>query len=303
MSAVPCVAPPVVPTASPLVSSGVCHGTLGELFQGPMTRHGERAIALVSFPVDRHAWAYFTPDGGSARPRPAFPKSARAVELFLWHYGIELPAGTWSTHSELTVGVGMASSTADIVATLRCLFRFTGIRYDQAVVIKILAAIERADSVFLDEFALYLSARHEVVRTLGARVGFHTCFVSAGAAVDTAGVTPLLLEHYAAHDKSYVDCLGELLAGFSAGDHARIARASTHSATLSQKVLPKDGFAEVLAQRRRFGADGIFVAHTGSLLGYLFRRRPSRVLMDELSSFFRMLGMQCSFASGGFDRA
>ncbi|GAA4004290.1 hypothetical protein GCM10022247_26650 [Allokutzneria multivorans] len=303
MTAVPCVAPPVPPTALPLFSSGVCHGTLGELFQGPVTRNGERAIGLVSFPVDRHSWAYFVPDGGTAEPRPALPKAARAVELFLRHYGVRLPAGTWSTHSELEIGVGMASSTADVVAALRCLYGFTGIRYDQAVVIEILSAIERADSVFLDEFALYLSDRHELLRPLGAEIGFHTCFVSDGTAVDTDGVTPLLLEHYAVREKSYVDCLGELLAGFAAGDHRRIARAATHSAVLSQQVLPKAGFDEVLAERRRFGADGVFVAHTGSLLGYLFPRRPSRVLMDELSSFFRSLGMQCSFASGGFCRA
>ncbi|MFD0431621.1 hypothetical protein ACFQ60_43720 [Streptomyces zhihengii] len=45
------------------------------------------------------------------------------MRLFLERTGRTLPPGRLSAHSDLTVGVGMASSTADIVAALRCLFR------------------------------------------------------------------------------------------------------------------------------------------------------------------------------------
>ncbi|HZG06881.1 MAG TPA: hypothetical protein VE546_25500 [Streptomyces sp.] len=285
----------------PRVFSGVCHGTLGELFQGPLQRAGEPDIALVSFPVDRHSWRYFAPDPeGPPDPLPPGEKSARAAGLFLGHYGLTLPPGRWSAHSDLRVGVGMASSTADIVATLRCLFRLFRLPCDLRVVVGVLSAIERADSVFLDEFALYLSGRHRLERRLGTAVGFHTAFVTEAGTVDTAAVTPLLMRHYRRRATEYERCLTDLLKGFSAADPAAVARAATTSAVLSQEVLPKATFEAVLAHREEFGADGVFVAHTGCLVGYLFARRPSPSLKGGLSEFFHSLGHQCSFAQGGY---
>ncbi|MFJ6661762.1 hypothetical protein ACIQNG_36240 [Streptomyces sp. NPDC091377] len=280
--------------------SGVCHGTLGELYQGPLKAGGEPDIALVSFPVDRHSWVHFTPSAEPSSTPVLGAKAATAARLFLEHYGLTLPPGRWGAHSDLTVGVGMASSTADIVATLRCLFRLFALPYDTEVVLGVLARIERADSVFLDEFALHLSARHRVVRRLGTDLGFHTAYITEPGTVDTAAVTEVLLAHYRRRGAPYERCLTDLLRGFTSGDPAAVARAATASAALSQEVLPKATFEEISARRERFGADGIFVAHTGSLIGYLFTRRPGADTTSELSAFFHSLGHQCSFVQGGY---
>ncbi|MCF2130945.1 hypothetical protein L1I79_31645 [Strepomyces sp. STD 3.1] len=283
--------------------SGVCQGTLGELYQGPLRVGADPEIAVVSFPVDRHAWVYFTPRTAAGPPPHAPPlgkKSVEAVRLFLDHYGLTLPPGDWHTHSELPVGVGMASSTADIVATLRCLFRVFSLPYDTEVVRGVLARIERSDSVFLDEFALYLSGRHRVVRRLGPDLGFHTAYVTEPGTVDTAAVTPLLLDHYRHRGEEYQRCLTDLVKGFDSGDPAAVARAASVSAALSQEVLPKATFGSLQAHRERFGADGVFVAHTGCLAGYLFASRPGARVKSDLSAFFRSLGHQCTFAQGGY---
>ncbi|WP_245657430.1 hypothetical protein [Streptomyces griseorubens] len=282
--------------------SGVCHGTLGELYQGPLRAGTDPEIAVVSFPVDRHSWVYFTPRTTAGPPRsPALgEKSATAARLFLDHYGLALPPGDWHTHSELPVGVGMSSSTADIVATLRCLFRVFSLPYETDVVLGVLADIERADSVFLDEFALYLSGRHRVVRRLGQDIGFHTAYVTEPGTVDTAAVTPLLLDHYRRRGEEYHRCLTDLLKGFDSGDPAAVARAATTSAALSQEVLPKATFSSLQAHRERFGADGVFVAHTGCLAGYLFASHPRAEVKSELSAFFHSLGHQCTFTQGGY---
>ncbi|MGD9482620.1 hypothetical protein WDH52_05055 [Streptomyces sp. TRM70308] len=282
-------------------SSGVCQGTLGELFQGPLWHGGaEPDVALVSFPVERYSFVHFTHGAEAVGAPPLGAKAAKAADLFLEHYGLTLPPGRFGVHSDLRVGVGMASSTADIVATLRCLFQIFALPYDPDTVTGVLSAIERSDSVFLDEYALYLSGRHRVVRRLGTAIGFHTAFVTEPGSVDTAAVTPLLLRAYRTHAAEYERCLTDLLKGFAATDPAAVARAATTSARLSQEALPKEAFGPVLAHREAFGADGVFVAHTGSLIGYLFSRRPGPALRDELSAFFHSLGHQCSFAQGGY---
>ncbi|MER5493510.1 hypothetical protein [Streptomyces sp. NPDC002490] len=280
--------------------AGVCHGTLGELYQGPLRPAAQPDIALVSFPVGRHSWVYFSPGRTPPGPSPLGAKATAAVDLFLDHHGLTLPPGRWTTHSELPVGVGMASSTADVVATLRCLFRIFSLPYDPALVTRVLSRIERADSVFLDEFALYLSARHRVVRQLGTDIGFHTAYAVEPGGVDTAAVTPALLDQYRRRAREYERCLTDLLKGFAAGDPAAVARAATTSAVLSQEVLPKRTFEAALAHREEFGADGVFVAHTGSLVGFLFTRPIGFSARDELSAFFHSHGHQCAFAQGGY---
>jgi uncharacterized protein involved in propanediol utilization len=64
-------------------------------------------------------------------------------------------------------------------------------------------------------------------------------------------------------------------------------------------VLPKQHHDALRAEQRRFGADGIFVAHTGSVLGYLFVEPLDWARMGELAAFFRGLGHQCRFVTTG----
>lgn len=290
--------------------SGVCHGTLGELFQGPLGGYGTDHIALVSLPIDRYSWVHFTPavrTGGRVRAastatHPCGRKSAKAVRLFLHRYGRTLPPGEWTTHTELDTGKGMASSTADVVATLRCLQQLFGIAHDERVVREILSQIERGDSVFLEEYALYFSGRHEVAHRLGRGFGFHLAYIQEPGTVTTESdtVTDSLLRLYRRHSDEYQRCLRQLLKAFDASDAAAVAQAATESALLSQQALPKAHFETLLAHRLDLGAAGIVVAHTGTLLGYLFTHRPSPARRSELAAFFRSFGHQCAFGYGGF---
>ncbi|MGW0393013.1 GHMP family kinase ATP-binding protein [Streptomyces sp. NPDC003042] len=293
-----------MPRTGPLVHSGLSRGTLGELFQGPYWESGVAHISIVSLPVDKFSWCHFTADpedtefDGSALDTRH--KSARALSLFLDRYGLTMPAGRISFHSELAVGKGMASSTADIVATLRCLFRLFAIPYDQMAVTGILGQIERADSVFLEEFALYLSASHRVVRPLGDRVGLYACYITEEGTVDTEAAGPALLAHYGRHRDQYGDCVDDLVTAFARQDAAAIAAAATRSATLSQGAVPKTTFDLLRARRTDLRADGLFVAHTGTVIGYLFRQRPDQQAHAELSEFFLGMGYQCQFSQVGW---
>ncbi|MER5761732.1 hypothetical protein [Streptomyces sp. NPDC002082] len=290
-------------TPAPTVHSGVCRGTLGELFQGPYWESERPEISIVSLPVDKFSWCHFEedPDGPfDSRSLAGRSKAARAVDLFTERYGLTMPGGRISFHSELTVGQGMASSTADIVATLRCLLRLFAIPYDQQTVIWILSRIERADSVFLEQFALYLSGRHRVVRPLGDGVGMHACWIAEEGSVDTEQMTEQLLAHYTRRRTDYELCADRLVDAFRRGDARGIASASTRSAELSQDVVPKATFDQVHRHRSSFKADGVLVAHTGTVIGYLFRDRPDQRAHADLSEFFQRMGRQCQFSRVGW---
>ncbi|RDZ26092.1 hypothetical protein [Lysobacter silvisoli] len=287
--------------AAPTVRSGVCHGTLGELLQGPYERGGELHIGLISLPIRRYSWVHFAQGeaGDIDAELTSKPRCRQAIALYLKHYGLRLPPGRWSHDSELPIGKGMASSTADIVATVRCLDQVFARRSPPPLVAALLRQIERSDSVFLDRHALYLSGLQEVVRTFARPLRLHACYIDEGGAVETESAAAPLLAHYRRRQGEYARNLDAMLAAFGQRDPRAICACSTRSAALSQGVLPKPSFAAMQRHRRELGADGIVVAHTGSLIGYLYARRPSAARMSELSAFFHGLGRQCRFVETG----
>jgi uncharacterized protein involved in propanediol utilization len=286
---------------APPVHSGVCHGTLGELLQGPVQRDGRLEIGLISLPVQRYSCVHFV-HGESHFSDAGFgsmDKCRRAIDFYLAHYGCDLPAGRWLYDSELSRGKGMSSSTADIVATVRCLDDLFGVRSPPTLIADLLRRIERSDSVYLDRYALYLSARQEVVRLFRVAPRFHTCYVEEDYTIDTESTADALLAHYARRWPDYEANLTAAVAAFERGDLPAIAVCATRSAELGQEVLPKQHHDALRAEQRRFGADGIFVAHTGSVLGYLFVEPLDWARMGELAAFFRGLGHQCRFVTTG----
>lgn len=285
-----------------MIHTGICHGTLGELLQGPVVRDGDVHIGLVSLPLRRFSRVRFTRSRGERDGDGLAGKARcrRAVEIYLDRAGLDLPEGRWSCDSELPTGKGMASSTADIVATIRCLDSIFGRATPVESLLDILRAIERSDSVFLDRYALYLSGRQEVLHRFDCEPGFCACYIDEGGAVDTEAIGPALLVHYRAHLSAYLRNLDHALGAFAASDAPAIARCATVSATLSQEVNPRRSLDALLGEQRRFKADGIVVAHTGTLAGYLFTRRLEPVEMGELSSFFDGLGHRCTFVQTGF---
>ena len=285
-----------------MIHTGICHGTLEELLQGPVMQDGELHIGLVSLPLKRYSRVRFV-DGEDAPPNDVLQAKERcrlAIALYLARHGVSLPEGRWTFESELPTGKGMASSTADIVATIRCLDSVFRRRTPLASIAAILREIERSDSVFLDHYALYLSGRQEVVHGFGNQLRFEVCYVDEGGSVDTEAMGPALLRHYRVRLSAYMSNLDQAINAFSASDARAIARCATTSAALSQELNPKRCFDELLREQHRFGADGIVVAHTGTLLGYLFAGRPDPVQLGEISSFFHGLGHTFQFAQTGF---
>jgi uncharacterized protein involved in propanediol utilization len=281
--------------------SGTCHGTLGELFQGPFVHDGELHIAIISLPIRRYSWAHFTidADGDLERDLRTKPKSRKAIEVYLSRDRRRLPRGRWTYDSELLEGKGMASSTADIVASIRCLDAVFGARSAPETITAILREIERSDSVFLEGHALYLSSRQEIVRGFHTNPRFHVCYIDEGGAIDTEAVGPALLTHYERRLLDYGASLERAIDAFARQDLAAIAHSATQSAVLGQSIVPKRHLDVMLSRQRQFLADGIVVAHSGTLIGYLFVRKLTALELGELASFFHSLGHQCRFIETG----
>ncbi|MDQ1834886.1 MULTISPECIES: GHMP family kinase ATP-binding protein [Massilia] len=294
---------PTDPASAPgTISSGICHGTLGELIQGPYISDGAAHISLISLPVKKYSCMHFTHGerAGADNALATKTKCQQAIGHYLALHRKHLPPGTWNHDSELLEGKGMASSTADIVATIRCLDAIFGIESPGESISATLRAIERSDSVFLDTYALYLSGRQQVVQCFGSAPTFHACYIDEGNRIDTEKTGARLLALYQERLTPYTANLDNAVDAFLRGDLAAIAACATVSAVLGQDAIPKRNLGVLLKNQARYGADGIFVAHTGSLAGYLYIHKPGPTQMGALSSFFRGLGYQSRFVQTGF---
>jgi len=233
--------------------SGVCHGTVGELFQGPYIEGNTPQIAIISLPVRRYSWAHFSlspnAEGSGLEDRS---RCLRAIDLFLQRHGVSLPSGRWRFATDLLRGKGMASSTADIVATIRCLDAIFGTQSAE-IIPAILKEIERSDSVFLQTHALYLSGVQKIAARLPFNPSFHVCYIDEGDVIDTEAMGERLLAHYTAKAAAYASVLEEIVGAFARGDALAIAGCATCSAMLGQDILPKHTLEAMLAHFAEVG--------------------------------------------------
>ncbi len=138
------------------------------------------------------------------------------------------------------------------------------------------------------------------MRTFKSNFEFYIFYIDEGYSVETDSITQSLISHYQSNFEDYSQNLALMISAFDRCDLNHIAQCATQSATLSQEIVPKRNFDAVLQSRKRLGADGIVVAHTGSLIGYIFVKKPTIEQIGELSAFFRQLGFQCRYEKAQF---
>lgn len=290
-------------------SVGVCRGSLGELFQGPVIgMHNE--IAIISSLIPKLNKVYYSDDPDFyeisssdvtvAKPPSIHHKSFRALEIFCQLMKLPWPKGSWSFEGELPVARGMASSTADIIATLRCYAKFMGVSLTHKVTTDVLRQVERSDSVFINQPVLFCSSQNSVIHYFNPIKPLYCLFMhDHRGQVNTEDTRELLLTHYEAHYSEYKHLWFQTITAFEENNLKAICHCSTQSARLSQKVLPKNSFHSLLDNTERFNADGILIAHTGTVIGYLYCEKPSIHLIESVSLMFKSLGGTCELTEIG----
>ena len=210
-------------------------GTFGELLQGRLPeRPGD---FLVTLPIGRWSTARFVLDGDltSVRVWPASKLKSRWVaERMLGLHGVH-GGGILIIWSDLPEGKGMASSSADLVATARAVGHAIGREPDPGEIEDLLRAIEPTDGVMYPDVVAF---HHRAVR-LRARLGvlppLTIVAVDEGGMVDTVSDNRTPRDFSIAEEHYYERLLVELADAIRAGDPVRIGAVATASATLNQR--------------------------------------------------------------------
>ena len=250
-------------------ASALAPGTCGELAQGML----DGVICMVTCPIDIYSRATveLSPGDGEIHGPPDSPKAHLAVQSTLDYLGETGTDAKLLLDSPLPRGKGMASSTADVSASIVATASAAGRHLQPAEVAGIALSIEPSDGVMFEGVSLFDHREGRVARAMGEPPPMYVVVLDFGGSVDTLAFNCVdrreALKSLECEMSEAVALIGE---GIRQCDPVRIGEGATLSAATNQRVLPNANFDEVLAFSKYAGALGVNVAHSGTVLGLLF---------------------------------
>jgi L-threonine kinase len=233
---------------------------------------------LVTLPISRGSTAYFRwrPEAAEVDVHPAGKrKSRRLAELMLRRHGLP-GGGTLILRTGLSEGKGHASSSADLVATVRAIADATGVTPTFRQIESMLATIEPSDGVMYPGVVAFAHREVRLIDRLGGVPKLTIVGVDEGGQVDTLAFNRRPKQFTRAHKREYLRLLDEITWALAAGDLAEVGRVSTRSAVLNQRLGPKVWLDDVIDLARSVGALGVAAAHSGTILGLMFADSDER---------------------------
>jgi uncharacterized protein involved in propanediol utilization len=252
-------------------------GHHGELVQGLFEdTGGDMKRALVSLPCpDLRARASFRADQSNhiVTFHPDRQKALRAAEFTVAAFGPEGMGGALSLESNIPIGRGLGSSTADVLASILAVAACLQIKVSAEQVMHIAVRAETAcDSTLFQQQAVLFAHREGVVvesfRKALPPMDLISIDTMPGSTVDTLDFEPA--RYATAEIEAFRPIRSLLRAAINAADARLLGRAATASAHINERFLPKPRLDEIEAVGDRFGAVGVQVAHSGTVVGLMF---------------------------------
>ena len=246
-----------------------CPGTCGEWVQGAQ----DGIPFLVDCPIDRYSEVRvkLSASESSWNIPPTKEKVSRVLNLIQTERKFTL-AGEMTFCSELPVGKGMASSTADIVAASAATLLALGEVPNAQELAKLALTIEPSDSVMFPGITRLNHVHGTYFETLGPAVPAQFLALDWGGSVDTLLFNSRqdLAPHYRRYESEIRQALELVSEGVHSADLEKLAQGGTISARCNLDINPKPYFSQFHAWVVKNGGLGVITAHSGTLLAAVF---------------------------------
>ncbi|MBF6193937.1 kinase [Nocardia implantans] len=256
-------------TAAPRVGVGSAFGSCGELLQGVTAEH-DRDF-LVTLPIARGAVAVFEPDPHrhTVTVVPAHKTKSAALARALLARSPVLRGGVLTLLGDLPEGKGLASSTADLVATARAVADAEGREIGPGEIETELRRIEPSDGVMYPGAVAFYHREVRLLAVLGALPPLTIVTGDEGGHVDTVAFNRRKRPFTTAVKREYSALLAELTGAVARRDVTAIGAVATRSAELSTMLRSRPHLDATIGAARELGAAGVVVAHSGTTTGIL----------------------------------
>jgi len=166
----------------------------------------------------------------------------------------------------------MASSTADLCAAMAAASALIGLPKTPEELFDRCRRLEPTDGLMFPGIALVDHVHGSRVELLGPPPPLGIIGVDAGGVVETGGFNGRadLKEANRRKEPAVREALTTAITAVAAGDAAALATAATLSARVHQAILPNPLWERAAALAPACGALGVNIAHSGTVVGFLF---------------------------------
>jgi len=245
-------------------------GSCGELVQGVK----EGKSFHITCPINLFSYINIGLNHLSGKIKcPSFKtKSLKAAEETLKFFKEEGSGIKIEIFSQIPIGKGMASSTADIVGVCSSLSALLKKKITASDIARIALRIEPTDGTLFKGVVVFDHLKGELLQNLGEPPQMKILVVDMGGRIDTLHFhkkMELKNRDYSKNESETLESLRLVKKGIEEQNINLIGEGATLSALSNQKILFKPKLNFVISLSKKMGAVGVNVAHSGTVVGVL----------------------------------
>ncbi|HBG2457931.1 cobalamin biosynthesis protein [Clostridioides difficile] len=264
-------------------SYGICPASCGEFVQGII----DDEEYLCSYAIDMYSKVYIEEklvdiNLGRYKSRLAIEKVFEKFNLpKKYTKNISL-----NINSKIPIGKGMASSTADIGATIKATLSLIDKDLSSEEISKLAAEIEPTDSIFIDKNSIFNPLNGTVIKYLGNLTNAKVVILEPNKVLDTMKIrlrqdyNKLKVENKEVIKKSFA----LLEEGLKKNNLSLVGEACTLSSLANENIEKKEYLNEIIKISKKYGAYGVNIAHSGTVVG---------ILIDKFMNDKKMIDALC----------
>ncbi|WP_051569223.1 GHMP family kinase ATP-binding protein [Alkaliphilus transvaalensis] len=252
----------------------ICPASCGELLQG-WVLGGEK---LISYSID--CYSTVTLVEGEATSKDLYPKAYEMIKKVMEYYQVSTKKSSFlnstfnlTIKSDIPLGKGMASSTADLAATALATATYLGKEITEEEIAQLCVTIEPTDSTVFSKITLFDHLKGSFSRPYGVIPACQVLILEGHERINTMDFRKINRDKmYQQQEKTLKDALAAFELGIETNNLEEIGRAASLSSMANQAILYKEGLKNIIDLAEKNGAVGVNVAHSGTVVGILHQQ-------------------------------
>ncbi|SKC75693.1 GHMP family kinase ATP-binding protein [Maledivibacter halophilus] len=246
-----------------------CPASCGELIQG-LVGDGEK---LISLPIDIYSQVTLC-ETKEPKLETKKVKMRLALEKTFKYFHISkkyMENISLSLDSSIPIAKGMASSTADIAATVIATARFLGKEISFKELGELCCEIEPTDSTIFQRLTLFDHINGRIIEEYDWNPKIKVLILEMDRIVNTEEFRRTDYSDVRIKNKNQIEKAYRIFSsGCKMKDKRLLGKAVTISSLMNQEILYKPKLDEILDISIKLGAYGVNVAHSGTVIGILY---------------------------------
>jgi len=252
------------------MGNGRANGTFGEFLQGRFSE--SKKSFIVTLPIKLYSYAKYAPTKNyqDVFVMPSYKtKAYQLINILRERFEIK-EGGLLIIKSEIPEGKGLASSSADLLASARAfLDAYDLIMTDEELGL-LLSLIEPTDGVMFNEVVAFYSQEGKCIENLGNIPKIYIIGIDEGGIVDTLEYNTYIDQHMREEERrNFNSLLEDMITAFKRKDIYEVGKISTQSAEINQRFLQKKNLDILMDIKNKHSLPGVVITHSGTYSGLI----------------------------------